>query len=194
MLKRFLAAVTVLTFGLPLVSVAAPQGRGSAPSFQVEPLVEIDGAKTPALIPDHVLWREGFRTLREAAKNKIDAILLSLHVQEPDRTDVFDEAEYQGALEDRSYARQNRSKALILPPGVAFDKIPLETLQAAQSATKAVILEHRRQIIDGRDRLLSVISPQSAEALTQWMESRRRGIKLLVPESDLESGWYRLPK
>ena len=91
MLKVFVAAVTSLSLGLPLVPNAAPQGRGGASPFQVEPLVEIDGAKTPALIPDYVLWREGFRTLREAANGKIDAILRSRHGRGPDRTVGFDE-------------------------------------------------------------------------------------------------------
>lgn len=186
-----LLAIAVLSLGPPIAQETSPQVLMSVPPAEVEPYIEIDGANTPALIPDYVVWREGFRALRSSSKQNVDPALLGLNVPKQEKAAIINEAERQGVLEDQCYERQNRSKASLLPRGVPFEKVPLKTRQTAQAANRPIIMEYRRQIVAGRDRLLEALSPETAVALTQWMESHRHGIRMFVSKSDFESGHYR---
>ena len=146
--------------------------------------IEIDGAKTPEQIPEHVMWSTGFETIALlTAKGMTDAgPLADLTLSPGDRELLLAEVARYKQRREACHSRGARIAEAL--EGRAIEKI--------DAAMKANTLECRIALLESTDRLLLEMSADGSAILTNWMLAERRKVRSLMPKSELE--FYRLPR
>jgi hypothetical protein len=174
--------VVVFLLLLLVACVQQPPASHSPPD-----VVEIDGAKNPELLPEHVVWSSGFHTLALMKENNVrlgEKFLTQLTLSDADATLLWAEVERFKARADRC---QEKGKA-IYEQGKAAER----KLADIETAMKANTLQCRTAMLDAKDRLLAVMSPEGQTLLINWMLSQRAKIKSSVPKSELD--FFRQPR
>lgn len=155
----------------------APDSSTPAPG-----MVEIDGAKTPELLPEYLVWTQGLSGLSIIKRDNITPALEELRLSSRDADLAFAEARRQ---DDRDRQCADRTRRV------------MEAMRNAEPAKievalRPAILACRWEVLDARDRLLDAMSPEGRATLTAWVLDGRRGIKAYVPKGDLE--FFKQPK
>ena len=163
------------------LSLPALPGQATPASNPLD-IVEIDGSKNPALIPEYLVWEHGFGGLAIIKDRDMKPAMATLALSPRDAELVFKEA---GAQATRDRRRGEHEKAR------------REALAGAKPAELAaalhdVILEYRWEVLDARDRLLASLSPEGQVELIRWMNERRTHITAFVPRSELD--FFRQPR
>jgi hypothetical protein len=173
--------VTALLVVVLLVS------QGQAPSPALPPgFIEIDGAKNPELLPEHLVWSSGFRMLAVMKEHQVrlgEKFLTHLTLSEPDAELLFAEVARFVARSDRCHAAGARLVTAL--PGE-------QHLAELERAMQANTLACRTVMLDSKDRLLVSMTPEGQTTLITWMLAERAKIKTILPKSDLE--FFRQPR
>jgi hypothetical protein len=168
-MKRWQIGVMVVSFLSVWRSGAlAQQARG--PDLEI---VEIDGQKTPELIPQWSAWGYAFRVIAGGSRLLPSDVLSqstpteqALIVKEADAVQAFDReclARHQKILAGRG------------------DKKP----EALDKEVRELTLDCRWNALHARDRVLAGLSPAAQASLTAFVESTKRGTSLSIPKKDL---------
>lgn len=148
-------------------------------------MTEIEGSKTPELIPDHAIWRMVFLRLTEIRRRGEEADLAAvIPLDKADLAALYVEAMKQPARDEDCRKRYTaRQQALIeasTPPS------------AIAQALDELTIECRSHDLDAADRVMDGLSGEGRRILSQYIESRRHSMSLLVPDRELKT--YRLPR
>ena len=165
--------------GVVLTLCCAAAAQSIPPGF-----VEIDGAKNPEQIPEHLMWSTGFETIGFLTGKGItsEGPLTRLQLSPADQKLLTEEV---GRFKERrAECHQTGLRIQSAMKGQEVQKI--------EEAMKANTLECRTTMLESKDRLLTRMSPEGAAALATWMLNERTKIKALIPKADLE--FYRLPR
>jgi hypothetical protein len=165
-------------------AVITPRQPSSPPPGE---FIEIDGAKNPELLPEHIVWSSGFYTLALMKENNVrlgEKFLTQLTLSDADAALLWAEVERFKARADRCH---EKGKA-IYEQGKATE----HKLADIETRMKANTLQCRTAMLDAKDRLLGVMSPEGQSLLINWMLSERAKIKSSVPKSELE--FFRQPR
>jgi Spy/CpxP family protein refolding chaperone len=154
-------------------------GRGGANSTEI---IEIDGGKTPELIPEYLLWEHGFGGLAIIKERQMTPALESLALSAEDAARVFGEAAAQADRERRRSERE-RARRTALAAAKPSD---------LAAALRDVILDYRWDVLNARDRLLDSLTPEGRTELLRWMSERRTHITAYVPKGELD--FFRQPR
>jgi hypothetical protein len=167
-MKRWQIGVMVVSFLAVWRSGALAQARG--PDLEV---IEIDGRKSPELIPQWSAWGYAFRVIAGGSRLLPADVLAestpadqSLITKEADSVQVFDReclARHQKILAGRG------------------DKKP----EVLDQEVRELTLDCRRNTLHARDRVLAGLSPAAQAALVAFVESTKRGTSLSIPKKDL---------
>jgi hypothetical protein len=159
---------------------------GALPAQQKIPdgYIEIDGAKTPELIPEHVMWSTGFDTIAFLTAKGItqEGPLAALVLAQRDRELLLAEVARYKERREACHTRGARIAAAM--DGQAVEKI--------EAAMRANTLACRTTMLESKDRLLLDMSPEGGVSLTTWMLNERRKLRSVMPKTELE--FYRLPR
>lgn len=149
-----------------------PAGQ-TAPTDHGSEVVQIDGDRTPELIPQWAIWEQAFRLFGRGAKLLPPALRGRLSAAESSL--LFAEAEAhlkcEAQLEDYTH-RLRLLIARVKPDGLD---------QRLRDAT----LDYRRGVLRGRDRLLNALTPAAKRALFDFVESQKTAIKVTLRKADL---------
>lgn len=146
--------------------------------------IEIDGAKTPEQIPEHIMWSTGFETIALLTSKGItrDGPLAALTLSSGDRELLLAEVARYKERREGCHTRGARIAA-------AMDGQAVERIEAAMRANT---LECRTAMLESIDRLLLDMTPDGRLTLTTWMLNERRKVRSVMPKADLD--FYRLPR
>ena len=186
-LVLLVAAAATAVYAKRLVShelTAQGQTPPAATDLSMPPsgMVEVDGAKTPELLPEYLIWTHGLSGLSTIKKNNIVPAIESLGLSASDASLAFAEGERQ---DERDRRCADRTRPI------------MEAMRGSQAAKieaalRPEILKCRWEVLDAKDRLLAAMSPEGASALTAWILDGRRTIKAYVVKTDLE--FFRQPR
>jgi hypothetical protein len=148
-------------------------------------MTEIDGEKTPELIPDHVVWRGALNFLGELRRNGDEAGISDLiPLSKSDFEIVYREALTQ-RTRDEACQKKYRAREKALADAHA-------SAEASASALDDVLIECRTMDLDAGDRVLDALSPEGRQVFTTYLERRRRSMSVLVPDREVKN--FRLPR
>jgi hypothetical protein len=189
-----LTLLPVMTLSAPLKSAAPPPGRQATQAPLAQPpakeqippgMTEIVGSRNPELIPDHAIWRMVFLRLTEIRRRGEEADLaVLLPLGKDDLAALYVEAMKQptrdaDCLSRHKVRQQALTEARASPTTVA-------------QALDEVAIECRTQDLDAADRVVDAVSEEGRRILSQYIESRRHSMSMLVPDRELKT--YRLPR
>ena len=170
--------VVVLLVGQGAVGKSPPQSL--PPGY-----IQIDGAKNPELIPEHIVWSTGFHTIRLLKDNNVrlgETFFKNLTLSGADAALLWAEVEQFVARTDRCQERGEKIVAAMQG----------QKMEALERAMKENTLQCRIAMLESKDRLLAKMTPEGQATLTKWMLDERSKIKPIVLESDLE--FFRQPR
>lgn len=148
-------------------------------------MTEIEGSKTPELIPDHAIWRMVFLRLTEIRRRGEEADLAVLiPLGKADLATLYVEAMKQPTREEECRARYKARQQELAQANTS----PAAAAQALDDLT----IDCRAQDLDAADRVLDAVSDEGRRILTEYIESRRHSMSMLVPDRELRT--YRLPR
>jgi hypothetical protein len=174
----------LLACGLLLATLAAAalEAQKTWVDVKGDPLpkgmIRIDGAKTPELIPQWLLWREAFLTLA-LTKPPPSGFWEPLEALTPEESDLL----YRECLAQRE--RNAQLEKIILPEQKRLEAAG-EDWPVVMQKLQALEEQWRWTILEARDRVLNGLSPESREVLLNEIDSYRRDIASVMPEADLE--------
>jgi len=147
--------------------------------------VRIEGRKHPELIPEHLAWASALRTVAALAGHASHRTLArELGLGTEDLARVYEAARGQVERDARCRERQDARASELKEAGATFEEVLL--------AMKPIVLSCRQEVIDARDALLVVLSPDGQRSLSVWVDRRRENIAALVPKAELEE--FRKPQ
>jgi hypothetical protein len=166
-------------------AASAPQEQAKRPPQMVYELVpeaerlEIDGRKNPEMIPQWDIWLAAFEIMSRASELP---------------TEILKQISNEEAASIREAARENSRNLLALQQRVLQLMPTLQTDEAkfVTERTQALNIEFRWQVLRLRDRLLAGLNPAGQAALSNYVESLKAGIRVLVPKKEL--AYYRQPQ
>jgi hypothetical protein len=161
--------LTLATF-LPLGVLSSPQ---HAPPASSSDLLQIDGAKSPELIPQWSVWGYVFRLLAGGPR-QLPSSVFRVATKEEGAL-VLREADAVQKIDASCQARAAKAAALL---GV-------ETVAVVDGKLREISLECRRETLHARDRILAALSPEAAAALSAFAESTKAGTSISIPRKDL---------
>jgi hypothetical protein len=147
-------------------------------------VVVIKGVKDPQLIPEYLMWRNAFDVLNQASRHNKKFVLHALDLPETDKRIVVIEARAQGEREVACQERQTRRVEALKAADTSMEGINKELQQIA--------LACRQEVLDAKDRVMRLLSPESQLILQTWAEERRSGLTVYVFKHEME--WFRLPR
>ena len=176
-----------LSFGgvlLCLAAVLAPSAHAQSKPRESDPVITIDGAKNPELIPDWAAWLEAFRFMSLPAEPEIPIPTPVYLAATPEqRALIRKEALYVTAHVNGIYDR-----ALKLQTGLTAENLPQRTEEV-----EAMEMERRQTALDVRDRLLEALPLVVQNALREFVETViRKGYTIQILKSKLAQ--FQLPK
>jgi hypothetical protein len=160
--------------------VQLPSGKVTLPPEWVE----IDGAKTPELIPEHVTWGGALDTIALLVEKDVttEGPLTALQLADADRQLVFDEA-----------ARHRKRRAACdLNARRAAEALTERTPDKEIAVLRAETLKCREALLDAKDRLLRRLTVEGAAELERWALDERRNTRVFMPRSEVE--FWKLPR
>ncbi len=148
-------------------------------------MTEIEGSRTPELIPDHAIWRMVFLRLTEIRRRGEEADLTVLiPLGKTDLAILYAEAMKQLTRDEDCRNRYKARQQELTQANTSSSAIA----QALDDLT----IECRSQDLDAADRVMDAVSDEGRRILTQYVESRRHSMSMLVPDRELKT--YRLPR
>jgi hypothetical protein len=147
-------------------------------------VVVIDGAKDPHLVPEYLMWRNAFDVLAQASRHDRTIILTALKLPDADKRIVVTEAKAQGEREAACQKDQSRRVEILTAAKTPVAGITKEVQQIA--------LDCRQRVLDAKDRVMRLLSPESQLILQAWAEERRSGLRVYVLKHEME--FFRLPR
>ena len=174
--------ILVLLACLPAQAVA----QTSRPST-VE-IVSIDGSLNPELVPQYRAWSYAFRLLASGPPGLGLPNALRPFVSPAEEALILKEAEHLVRLEENCVRRglEAREPLTRLEAAGTPLKDRLDTLRDVDARLFAIELSCRWEALHARDRLLIALSPESASALSGYVEERKRGLRITVPRNGLD--------
>jgi hypothetical protein len=161
---------------------------GITSSAQQPNAIEIDGSKSPELIPEYLVWSYAFHFLHNQRSNpRVVDSLKHRYLPMP-------AADYE--LLWRTVAKVNEREA-------DHYKVQKETFDLAMNAPEGEkrrrrdefrdsVVQMRQDILDLADDLMKQLSPQGRTALEAWKESRRATITATVPRNEMD--YFKRPR
>ena len=148
-------------------------------------MTEIDGAKNPELIPDHLIWHMTFNRLAEIRRRGEEADLADLlPLSKEDLAALYVEAMNQRGRDESCEKRYRTMEAEL-----ARAKASTET---ADTALDDVLIGCRSLVLEAADRVLDQMSEDGRRLLENYHERRRRSASALVSNRELKN--FRLPR
>jgi hypothetical protein len=176
-MKRCSASVALV------VCLVAPAPDVQAQKPAEDPVIAIDGAKNPELIPEWAVWLEAFRFMAGPDVHDLPIPTPVYRLTSPEqRTFIRKEALGVMAREDDLAARGAK-----LRDGLTPENTPERSEQA-----DAFEMQRRRAALQARDRVLEAVSPEAQAALREFAERLRRGFTVHILKSKLAQ--YHLPE
>lgn len=161
-----------------LCVAGAQQTTAPAPAQTTDPdMLLIDGKKNPEMIPQWQMWESALDFI--AAAQKAGGVVLDEELQfsDDDMALLYAEA---AAQQERWNAHKKKVFTELEP---LLAKMKREDVLPMN---RAMILEYRRQVLDGSQRLLQRLSPEARVALPRWVEQRKAFITLTIHKSELD--------
>jgi hypothetical protein len=148
-------------------------------------MTEIDGSKTPELIPDHVVWRMTFNRLAEIRRRGEEADLADLlPLSKADLAIVYLEATKQRARDESCRERYQAKQQELRETPASPD--------ATMIALDDLIIDCRTRDLDASDRVMDALSEEGRQILSAYTERCRRSTSSVVPNRELKT--FRLPR
>lgn len=169
----------ICVLSLVTMMAVSAQASGQPPSSSVD-MVHIDGSKNPELIPQWNVWAFTFRIIAGGTK-QIPTPVLD-HLSEQEAALVLKAAE-----EDEATTADCQKKILAMRPLLRTEKA-----EVINQKTRELQLECRQRTLDTRDRLLASLADPGRNALSEFVESMKSGMKVSVPKKELAH--YRHPQ
>ena len=141
--------------------------------------IHIDGSKNPELIPEWSVWDTAFRTFQTVGD--LPTAVISTTTKE--EAGLIQEA----ANEHRRFTAECEDLGMKLIP-----LLGKATARVINEKTQALNLQCRVRTLELRDRLLNRLRADARVALTQWVESQKKGMRASVPKRELD--FYLRPK
>jgi hypothetical protein len=178
----------VASVGLGVQPAGTPPNALTRPSSQEQiptGMTEIDGSKTPELIPDHVVWRDTLNFLAEIRRRGEEADIVDLiPLGKADFDVVHKEAGRQRERDESCQTRYRARETELAQARAASD--------AVAAALDDVLIECRTQNLEAGDRVMDGLSAEGRQILGTYLERRRRSTSALVPQRELKN--FRLPR
>jgi hypothetical protein len=173
--------VSVYVAMLVIVSMS---GALPAPQMKTTDVVEIDGAKTPELLPEYVVWENVLSGLAMIKDKHMTLPLESLQMKPGELDRIFAAAQWYVTERTECGQKQRRQVA-----SMREGKSPAPDIDAAQ---RSIILDCRQRVLDQVDTLLAGLSAESRVSLLNWVAERKGGMKSSVPKGELD--FFRKPR
>jgi hypothetical protein len=181
-----LICTSVYLLLMVVVPIAAePQNKSRPNPSSLSPsrgMIEIDGAQHPELLPEYLIWTQGFSRLAAIKRDDMTIALDTLQLAPRDADLAFAEAAKQDER-DRRCSDQTRR---------IMEATRTAKPEKIEAAVRPAILECRWEVLAAKDRLLDAMSPEGRATLVNWMLDARKGMKAYIPKSDLE--FFKQPK
>jgi hypothetical protein len=166
---------------LLVVALLAGQGPAGKPPPQSLPpgYIQIDAAKNPELIPEHIVWSTGFHSIQLLKDNNVrlgETFFKNLTLSEADAVLLWAEVEQFAARTNRCQERGEKIVAAMQG----------QKMQELERAMKENTLQCRIAMLESKDRLLAKMTPEGQATLTMWMLDERSKLKSIVLKSDLD--------
>jgi hypothetical protein len=175
----------------PLLVVLALMGgaQGVVQELDKKDLLVIDGEKDPSQIPEWLAWETAFTLLRDWHGRDNG---FTHDLRESLLPHEWELLEQEGLAQNTRQARREARAAKWL------EKYPYSTTTDPAVKAKAddegfaIDLDYRREMLDGRDRLLAAFTSASQVALFNWLLERKVSITAFVRKPDLKR--WRMPE
>src|SRR5215210_2829604 len=128
-------------------------------------VIEIDGAKTPELLPEYVVWENVLSGLSMIKDKNMTVPLESLEAKPAELDRIFRVAQWYVTHRTECGEMQRRQVALMRE-----GKRPARAIDAAQ---RSIILDCRQRILDQVDMLLTGLSAECRVSLMNWVAERK---------------------
>ena len=169
---------------LALVVVALTVGVVAQTQRTNDPIITIDGAKNPELVPEWAAWRGVFSFMAAPAAPEVPIPTTICLVTTPEQQ-AFIRKEALRVIKEESDMGE---VAVKLRDGLTADNLAQRTEEV-----ETLEMRRRRVVLAGRDRLLGADLPVAAHtALREFAADVRRGHKAHVQKSQLAQ--YSLPE
>jgi hypothetical protein len=148
-------------------------------------MTEIAGSRNPELIPDHAIWRMVFLRLTEIRRRGEEADLaVLLPLNKGDLAALYVEAMKQLTRDEDCRGRYKARQEALTQAKAS----PTAITQALDDLT----IQCRSEDLDAADRVMDAVSDEGRRILSEYIESRRHSMSMLVPDRELKT--YRLPR
>ena len=165
-------AFTLLVLWASAVGVTRGQTPASAPAPKPE-IVNVDGARSPELIPQWSVWGYVFRVLAGGPR-QLPTTVLRLVTKEEESL-VMKEADAVQKIDAGCLARVTKAAA----------RLGVETVQSVDAKVRDITVQCRWETLRARDRVLAGLNPEAAAALAAFAESTKAGTSISLPRKDL---------
>lgn len=168
-MKSWMAAAIGMLVLAPAAANEAPR-QGSA---EAGPVVHIDGAKNPELVPQWNAWSYAFRVIAGGPRE----LPHEVHT-------LVSPAERRMVLAEADLAQKNEAacQERLLK---ARERLGRDGADQVRDRMHAIALECREATLAARNRVLERLNPGAAAALAMFVESTKSGTTITVPKADL---------
>jgi hypothetical protein len=164
----------LLGVAIAFCSAAPAAVRGPLAAGLQEPeVVDIDGSKTPELIPQWSAWGFAFRVIAGGSRLLPSAVHAAVSKDEAEMVQREADAMLLFAKGCESKVSELRAR------------VGRERPEALDRQLRDITLECRRRTLDARDRVLNALNPRAAAALMQFVESTKSGTAFSIRKKDL---------
>ncbi len=163
----------LLTLWASIVGVTRGQQAPGTPPAPKPEIVNVDGARSPELIPQWSVWGYVFRVV-SGGPRQLPTTVLRLVTKE-EETLVMKEADAVQKIDAGCLARVTKATA----------RLGVETVETVDARVREISLECRRETLRARDRVLAGLNPEAAAALTAFAESTKAGTSISLPRKAL---------
>jgi hypothetical protein len=166
------------------IVAALSSGLSAETQKKDDPIITIDGAKNPELIPEWAAWRSAFDFMAGPAAPEVPI---------PTRVVVVTTAEQQAWIRKEALRVIKEENDIHAGAAKLREGHTAETLPQVMEELNRMEMQRRRIVLAGRDRLLAADLPPAAHAaLREFVEIVRKGITASMPKSQLAE--YALPE
>lgn len=176
-----------------IIVVTAVTGLAAQQTSTTTKHTEIDGAKTPELVPEWLRWEMFLVRTSQLVISPVDRAPEVLNNR------LFLPSVEVAALQTEGKLQNARRKQLEDATRVVFDtfdrngKPPDQVLKGLHQASFELQLRYRGEVLAARDRVLATVLPESALAIDRWIrEVLVPNVRLLLHPLDVSN--FSLPR